>query len=350
MTGLPVEKVIDFSSNVSPLPLPEQFLQALGASMGEISHLPEVDCRTLREDLARKYGLSSDWFVVNSGTTPFIYSLPRNLAAEKVVTLLPTYSDYADGAKRAGIAVEGVQVIGEELERPDVESLLSALLSACSGGSSLLFVCNPNNPDGYFIPPPLLARFCEEVEQETVVVVDESYTPFVGPEEETSMLPYLPGLENLVVLRSFSKIFGVPGLRLGALCANPFLASRAAMDLLPWAVGSLAQHAGRLLLKMDDFAAEARRYCQSQRRVLIEGIAKLEGLVAVEGQAHFFIVEVEKGAGRLWDYLARRGILVRHCGNFHGLPRRDKFIRISPRLERENRDLLSCIREFCGLK
>lgn len=212
-------------------------------------------------------------------------------------------------------------------------------------GRRLYLICNPNNPDGHLFTPQELAGLARSLEPEDLLVVDESYAPFVGGLEEVSLLPYLAGLPNVAVLRSFSKIFGVPGLRLGFLAAHPRVVAMLQPHQLPWSVGAVAQAVGPLLLAREDLVMRAREFCLAQKDLLLQGISSLEGLEPLEGGTHFFLVRVAGGAASLCRSLEARGIMVRECRNFQGLPEAELYIRISPGLEEANRRLISCLGE-----
>ncbi len=342
-TGLPEEAILDFSSNCSPLPLPPWLMTALTEAIPRLQRLPEVDSISLREALAREYGrfgLGPDWFLVDGGTTPLIHLLPRVLGPDSVVTLAPSYGDYADAAQSVGVAVYPVEVLKWGGERPSLEEVMKGLLEA-GQGRRLIFLCNPNNPDGYLFSPGQLEEVAYGIGPGDILVVDESYCQFVGEEDEVSLLPRVQGLPNVCILRSFSKIHGLPGLRLGYLAGHPDLLGRLRPHQLPWSVGGLAQAVGPLLVSAHQEVARARGFCMDQKRLLLEGLAQMEGVRPIQGAAHFFMVRVEQGAAAICRALEGQGILVRDCSNFRWLAEADRYIRISPGLEEENRTLIS---------
>nr|WP_246325234.1 aminotransferase class I/II-fold pyridoxal phosphate-dependent enzyme [Dissulfurirhabdus thermomarina] len=338
-------EILDFSGNISPLGPPEGLREALFACYPEVRFLPEVDSRSLREALAARYGGDPEGYLVGAGTTEWIHLLPAALRADPVVVPLPTYADYADAARQAG---RPLRMIGP-WPGPGEEEALAAALSAAAeeGDRPLCFVCNPNNPTGRFLDPDAL-RALAEGHPRAAWVVDESYAPFVGPDAATSLLAReLPG--NLLVLRSFSKIYGVPGLRIGFAAGAPALLAPLRAAARPWSVDRLAQVAGVFLLGATGYEERVRGYWPPERDRLLAAIAEAAPFLRPRpGAAHFTLCEVRPPwtARELTGALRRRGILVRDCGNFEGL--RGEWVRISLRTPRENAALVRCLREIAG--
>jgi threonine-phosphate decarboxylase len=334
--------IFDFSSNVSPLPLPEGLRELLISHLDEICCLPEVDSLGLRESLAGRYGLLPKQFLVGGGTTEWIYSLPRILKPDKVVVSLPTYSDYADAARSASCHIETLGPWPHAEPTANAEILES--LSKAAKGRSLVYFCNPNNPTGRFISIKELQQVISHC-REATWIVDESYAPFVAPDLESSLiLQKFP--PNLVVLRSFSKIYRVPGLRLGyAVGANDpieVLASGAR----PWAVSRLAQIAGEYLVNQIDYEQDVRDYCKKEKPRLLSNLAEFPLLKPVKGATHFMLFQVLAPwtAAYIAESLRKDGVLIRNCANFAGLE--GEYVRISLRSGSENDSLINSLKEL----
>ena len=334
--GLKPEEIYDFSSNTSPLPPPEGLYQILRNHLHQIESLPEVDSFSLRKALAERFGLAPENFFPSSGTTEWIFYLPEILAPKRVVIPGPTYADYEDAARRAGLPV--IHVLAEE--HTGFEPPLSALSEALRPGD-LVFICNPNNPTGGFIPRKRLLELVT-THPETHFVIDESYLPF-GAEERESVLTAHPFPENVMVFFSFSKIYRVPGLRLGALATGEKWKERISERERPWAVNRLAQIAGEFLVKQVSYEKRVRAFVREEIRNLVPGLKDL-GFHPFPSRVHFLLLRVPGGlSGRkLRDHLLRtHRILIRACHNFYGLD--DRFIRISLRGKKENRKLLQAL-------
>jgi len=332
--GLSPSEIRDHSSNVSPLPPPEGLYDLLQTRLREIENLPEVDSLTLRECLAERYQLSSEQILPSSGTTEWIFAIPKVFEPRRVLILGPTYSDYADAAHQAGIEPKFLLAKEENNFSPPLEELRTTLRDG-----DLVFVCNPNNPTGSVIPSPTLREIIAQHPQ-ALFVVDESYSDFVGKEATL-----LEGdiLENLIILRSFSKIYRIPGLRLGFAIASNKLAERLWNIFLPWSVNRLAQIAGVWLTKQKNYISEVQNFIREERKRVLGALKGLP-LRLFPSQTHFFLVKLPFEARRAWwELLQQYHILAREASNIYGL---DKyFLRFALRSKEENDYLFKALKE-----
>jgi len=324
------------------LPFPQALQETLVSRLEEIRRLPETDSLGVREALSRRYGLSPAHFLVGGGTTEWIYTLPRVLKPRKVVVPLPTYADYADAAGLAGCPVEtiGPWAEGEGASGAD---LVDPLRHAATDGS-LVCLCNPNNPTGRFFPPDVLAAVIGD-RPGAAWMVDETYAPFVAEDAESSLLARrLP--PNLVVLRSFSKIYAIPGLRLGYAAGAPDMIGLLARVARPWSVNRLAQLAGEFLLAHPGHEERVREYCRKEKRRFLESIGRCAFLRAVPSACHFILFQVSRpwSAAALAAALRREGMLIRDCGNFAGLD--GEYVRMSLGTGSNNDILISILEKF----
>ena len=336
--GLPPGKILDFSSNVSPLPPPEGLYELLSRHLSEIERLPEADSFTLRRALARRFGLPEEAFFPSSGTTEWIFALPEALKPQRVLILGPTYADYEDAAGRAGIKAHYVFARKEDNFRPPLEELEDLFAPG-----DLVFLCNPNNPTGAFLKRETLYGLITR-HPEAVFVVDESYLPFAAEDTE-SLLSARPYPENLVVLFSFSKIYRVPGLRLGLAASEGPLSEVLRSRELPWAVNRLAQVAGEFLVEQKEHEARVRAFLNEERPRVRRRLSAL-GLSVFPSRTNFLLAELPEGiSGKdLRDRLLTEArLLIRACGNFRGLS--DRFVRIALRSPEENERLLEALEQ-----
>lgn len=323
--GLGVEQITDMSSNINPLgPMPGMIAH-LKKSMEVVTRLPEADSQSVIEAFSGLNGLNPSLILAAGGTTQFIYSLPRLFPSGRALILGPTYSDYADACAMNGVNFtfalpDSGWTFAHDLDR------IAVIATDCD----LVFLCNPNNPTGDLYPPDTLgwlARKCPA----TVFVLDESYLPFVP--ESSSLTMAGTRLSNVLVLRSFSKIYKVPGLRIGFAIAPKKLKEKLETFQLPWSVGSLAQEA--VLFAADNKAAalgyieKTVRYVTHERKLMEEKIKSAAGIKIYKGVSPFMLFQLPPGcqSGRIWEDMLAHGILVRDCANFQGLGSR--FVRVS---------------------
>lgn len=285
--GIPVAEIGDYSSNVSHIQ-PSILKELNFAEL--ISVLPEPNSRTLQKAYAGKNGIGSENVCVTAGTTEAIDAVCRIYSGRRVTIDRPCYSDYARYARLHGL-IEG-------------------------RGADLAFICSPNNPTGASLPrESILKRAADN--PYTMFVIDESYMPFHLRESEFSLLNC--GVRNIVVLRSFSKIFCAPGLRLGFLVsANADFVQRVTESLSLWNVNTPAQAAG-LLLSNEDSKPAARAAAEIKTDFL-KNINDISWLEPLSSDVNFVLCRLHgKKSADIFLECFKRRVLIRDCGNFEGL-------------------------------
>ncbi len=344
--GCHPSEIMDLSSNISPLPLPRELLEKLRKSIHEIGHLPEVGSKKMVGLIAERYGLSKEQILVGNGTTEFIYSIPSILNSGSALILGPTYSDYADSCAFSSVKTNFLFSQKEEKFIPDLDQLEKE-----AGKSELVFLCNPNNPTGSLIPGEEIRKIIRRF-LSTLFVVDESYLPFVPNEEEHSLLKNTEG-DNLIVLRSFSKIYAMPGLRLGWLAASEKMVNKLRERAQPWTVNRMAQIAGEILLESSDYAQESATYIAEEREHFLDRLRSLlrntsfeSLLVTYPASANFILLELQGAinAPILARAMTERRILIRDCSNFKGLDNR--FVRMSLKSQKMNDSFLEALKNI----
>ncbi len=330
--GCRPSEIVDMSSNVNPLGPPPGLHHHLQNRLVDLHALPETDAAGCCRAFARRNALADQWVMAGNGTTQFIYALPRALNARKALIVGPTYADYADACKDSGVSF---QIFSAEPERgfaTDPDRLKAALADV-----DLAFFCNPNNPTGVLTPAESLARICRSHPQ-VRFVVDESYLPFVSGADDKSMIRRR--LPNVLVLNSLSKVFRIPGLRIGFLIAPPDLLKAVRRLYQPWSVNSLAQASVEFLMRpapgIEDFLEETRRFTAAETARFAARMTAVADATLFPGAATFSLLRLPVGltAARTAAQLLQQRILIRNCENFAGLS--DRYIRVSLKTPAEN--------------
>ncbi|MGV1098449.1 pyridoxal phosphate-dependent aminotransferase [Thiovibrio sp. JS02] len=331
-----VADLIDMSSNLTPLGMVPGLREALVARLEEIAYLPESGSETLAALFAEKHGLAPSQVLVGNGTTEFIYAVPAGLACKRALIVTPTYGDYRLASEWAGLGVEFFPLAAGEDFALDFSRLAAAL-----SGNELVFICNPNNPTGRVIPTRALHDFIM-AHPASEFLVDESYLPFVA---EPS-LAALPMPANLFLLCSSSKIYGIPGLRLGFLVAAEEKMRHLAARRKPWGVNRMAQVAGEYLLTgADDYVRAVREYLLAVRPGFVSRLAALPKVTVVPGEANFILCRLGAGRTAAWlrQAMLTRRIMLRDCGNFIGLD--EQYFRLSLKSNEQNARCLAALAE-----
>ncbi len=340
--GVSSNDIIDMSSNLNPLGPPPGLVDFLEKNLADITALPEVDAGELIKAFAKEHDIGPEKVLAGQGTTQFIYSLPRALETKKALILGPTYADYEDSLKMNQVDFSLALSDEGHYFHHDIEGIM-----AQERGVDTVFICNPNNPTGTMIPAQILKKAASTF-PDTRFIIDESYLPFAPNAEQESMIT--SGLSNVLVLSSMSKIFRVPGLRVGFLIGSENIIEKCQKFQFPWSVNSLAQAAAHYILghqkEMNRFIKESRQYLELEKKQFVERLQKDTGLTLFSGPVPYILIKLGKGlmSDAICQKLASEKILIRNCSNFKGLT--DKFIRISLKKKEKNQMLAGRLLEL----
>jgi threonine-phosphate decarboxylase len=337
--GIPPEKIIDFSASVNPLGPSKKCLRAMNRAFPELSRYPDPDSLELTAKVAAVHGLKDGQVLIGNGSTEFIYLLPRALGVKKALVLSPSFSDYERASELAGAKVVRLPLLEENNFSPDMASL-SRELKKCG----LLFLCNPNNPTGTLLPrDELLALLREASDAGTVVCIDEAFIEYVPGE---SVLKEAVRL-GAVVLRNFTKFYGMPGIRIGYAAAAPKLIAKMKAIREPWTVNNLAQAAALAALGDREYEKKTLAGNEAERDYMFHGLSETGWLLPFSSTANFLLVKILEpkiSSSSLTMRLAEKGLLVRDCSTFPGLGQR--FIRIAVLSKPQNRRLIKSLQSF----
>lgn len=322
--GCRPEEIVDMSSNINPLGALPGLLPHLQARLTRIQSLPEVDGRAACGAIARLLGVDAEQVLAGGGTTQFIYTACAALESRRVLIVGPTYADYADGCRVHGIEPDFFLATRAEAFFPDLDRLAAML-----PGYDTVFLCNPNNPTGQLLPHADLVALCTRHPQ-VRFLVDESYLPFVPADRDRGMSGC--GLDNVVVLWSVSKIFGMPGLRAGFLVGTSAMVDRFRRYMQPWCVNSLAQEAvcflGANLEAVTAFIAKTRAYLAEEGRLFRKRLDTGRLILYPSTTSYVLIaLPVDRTATEVCQNLAAQRFLIRNCANFYGLD--EGYVRIA---------------------
>ena len=327
---------LDFSANVSPLGLPQGVADAIVAALPTADRYPDPLCRELRTALSRAEQLPEPWILCGNGAADLIYRLVWTLKPRRALLPAPTFAEYA-----AALESVGCEVKRKTLHEADDFAVTEAFVQAVNQSIDLVFLCQPNNPTGQITPPELVQRLVRRcADCGAVLVVDECFLDFLQQRDALTAKPLLQTAPNLVILKAFTKLYAMAGVRLGyALCANTALLAKMQAAGQPWGVSSLAQAAGAAALRETAYADAVRTLIADQRPRLAAGLRAL-GLQVIEGSANYLLFRAPETLGAA---LQQRGVCLRSCGNYPGLSA--GWYRTAVRTAPENEQLLQTMRE-----
>lgn len=327
---------LDFSANVSPLGLPQGVADAIVAALPTADRYPDPLCRELRTALSRAEQLPEPWILCGNGAADLIYQLVWALKPRRALLPAPTFAEYA-----AALESVGCEVKRKTLHEADDFAVTEAFVQAVNQSIDLVFLCQPNNPTGQITPPELVQRLVRRcADCGAVLVVDECFLDFLQQRDALTAKPLLQAAPNLVILKAFTKLYAMAGVRLGyALCSDTALLAKMQAAGQPWGVSSLAQAAGAAALRETAYADAVRALIADQRPRLAAGLRAL-GLQVIEGSANYLLFRAPETLGAA---LQQRGVCLRSCGNYPGLSA--GWYRTAVRTAPENEQLLQTMRE-----
>jgi threonine-phosphate decarboxylase len=333
--GIPEVEILDFSTSINPLGPPRSALKAILDEMERLVHYPEIDGASLREQLAEQDGLEIENVLVGNGSIEFVYLIPRVLRPKKALVPVPTFSDYERSLRLADSLTMTFRLRKEEGFSLPLDSFLRDMTDE----TDLVYLCNPNNPTGTLLPQEALINIVTAAQKSgAIVVVDEAFIDFVP---DGSIRRRVKEFENLLILRSFTKFFGIPGLRAGALYGPKDLMERMAVHKEPWSMNRLAGAAVVAALKDESYRQETIELVERERNFLVEELSALPGIESYSSGGNYLLVETSPPlpeSDRLFEIFLRGGILLRHCASFPGLGSR--FFRLAVKTRDENRLLV----------
>lgn len=335
--GCSPDDLLDYSASINPLGPPPGLADQFNAFFHRLQHYPDIANRSLLDALAAYHGLPSGQIVVGNGSTELIYWLPRVLGIQRAAVVLPTFSEYRKAFELQSIHLLKVSTQAETGFQPVVEDLDKVCREAAP--EAILFT-HPGSPSGTLMSQGVREWIKEKSRGDgPLCIVDEVFVDFC---EDESLKRFLKEAQRLVLIRSMTKFYGIPGLRLGYLLTSEFLAERLRAFLPPWSVNTLAQMAGVYCLNQTTYRKETLGLIERERDRMLQRLGNLQGIRAFPAKANYVLLALDERlppAGKLQhDLLSSERIIVRDCVTFEGLS--DRYVRLAIRLPEQNDRLL----------
>lgn len=333
LANCPPEAILDFSASINPLGLPTSAIAAIQTHLPDLCAYPNPDYHTLRSILGQFHGISPDWILPGNGSAELLTWAGRELAElDAVIVPTPAFGDYY----RALQAFQAT-IVPCPLRLLDGQTWVSSEYPVAPRQTIGLLLNNPHNPTGIL---QCLATILPLLDQFGLVVVDEAFMDFLLPEQQQSLIEQVPHYPNLVVLRSLTKFYSLPGLRLGYAIAHPDRLRRWQQWRDPWSVNILAAVVGETVVQDTAFQQQTWEWLIPAREQLFQGLATLPGLQPYPSAANFLLVRSDHSVINLQTQLLQQHqILIRDCLSFPELG--DRCFRVAVRTLSENQRLLA---------
>ncbi len=325
-------QIIDFSSNVSPIGAPPSIKKTLKKNIDSIQNYPDFNSSSVISSLEKYTRLEKSNLLVGNGAIEILYNFSFAFLSKKTKVLIPipTFQEYETVAKLGECKISYFKTMNLS------ENLDDFILKIPKNGC--VFICNPNNPTGNLLSKNQLLKIIKKAKKlSTFVFVDECFIEMV-PESNESVISYVKKYDNLFILRSLTKSFALPGIRIGYAAASNKTIKILQKIKIPWSVNSLAQDAANTALTNKSHLLKSNLVIKKELNYLTNKINRLNGFDCNNSSTNFILIKTKKNSTQLQKFLLKQKILVRDCKNFRGLT--NHHIRIAVKSHHDNLKLV----------
>ena len=333
-------EIIDFSASINPLGPPASARTAFQKSYEEIPRYPDPYGEELKEALANRHGMRPEELLLGNGSTQLIYLLCFALRPRKALVVGPAFSEHANALKLADAKVRFLSLAADDSFRFSTEKFTAVWAK----DDDMAFLTTPNSVTGQLIPRKEIEKIARiALLKRRFLVIDETFIDFVEGESVKQLIRENP---YLIILRSLTKYYALPGLRLGYLLAHAQRVAQLSAYLEPWSVNGPAQKVALACLADRSFGLKTERWLHRERNFLAQALIALKGFEPYPSSTNFLLVRIanDTGALELRSFLLRKKILIRACNSFAGLGS-DHF-RVAVLQRKDNLRLLEALREW----
>ncbi|SCJ09051.1 pyridoxal phosphate-dependent aminotransferase [Intestinibacter bartlettii] len=332
--------IIDFSSNVNPhiiSDLGKYVLEGLEKSRS----YPDINYTNLRNNISDYIKVDSELIIPGNGATEIIYLLMKSIK-RRLAILNPTFSEYGRGAK-----LNNLEIIDFHLKEENNFSIDLDEIQKNMDKFDSLFVCNPNNPNGKVKDLNELLDLM--IENDKLLIVDETFMEFVGEEEKYSLINKIEQTPNLFILKAVTKFFGMPGLRLGyGVTSNKQIIKNIYEYKEPWTINSFAENLSNYLFKDKEYINGSKDYYINERKFMLEELRKISRLKVYDTDTNFVLIKLDDDEANSLklELFEKYNILIRDASNFIGLDK--SYIRVAIKSHNDNKVLIESLRKTLG--
>jgi len=346
LPGKPIEEVerelgltdvIKMASNENPLGPSPRAIKAMRENLEKMHIYPDGNCFYLKQVLAEKLKVLPEQLIIGNGSDEILSILTQAYVkpGDEAVMIAPTFSEYEFAMRIMDGMPCSVPLVGEDFSYD-----FDAILGAINENTKVVFICSPNNPTGTIIRKKEFDHFIERLPEKVLLLMDQAYQEYVTDPEHPTGLDYIEKRYPIIVLRTFSKIYGLAGLRVGYGVAPVEIISELNRVREPFNVNAMAQAAAIAAVEDSDHVEHSRDLVRKGRKQLAEGLAEL-GFRVVPDEANFCFVDINTDSRPIFQALLRKGIIIR-TGDIFGFP---NYIRITYGTAEQNSRFLAAFKE-----
>lgn len=340
--GVTAEEMTDFSANINPLGMPGSLKSAIIDQLQRAECYPDTEYRRLHTALAQVHHCTAENLIAGNGATELIYAVVNYLKPRRAMLLIPGFAEYRKALQRIDCQINDYVMSEAEGYQPDERLLVK--LESCR--PDCLFLATPNNPTGLMPDTALLQAIFERCRQHNIaLIVDEAFIDFIP--DTAGFIPQIADFPRLYILRSLTKFFAIPGLRLGYLVSSDIAGIRAMKRWRePWTINVFAALAGEIVLNDNAYIQATHHWLAQQQRWFYQALAGLPELFVWPPAANYIFLRCLRPEIDLQQALLKHRILIRHCANYPGLSA--AHYRVAIKSEHDNHRLVSALRQVLG--
>jgi len=330
--------IIDFSSNITPLGIPNSVKLIIKKNLDKVQFYPDPKSENVISSLEKYTHLSKSNIIVGNGAIEILYNFCFAFLSKstKVLIHVPTFQEYETAVKLSNSKISYFKSLNLS---KNIDSFISQIPK-----NGCVFLCNPNNPTGELLSKKeLLSIIIVAKKLKTIIFIDECFIELV-PESYESVISYVKKYDNLFILRSLTKSFGLPGLRIGYACGSQQIIKILQNIKIPWSVNSLAQDAANVVIKNKSHLKKSNIIIKKELKYLEDNIFTLDGFEYISSSTNFILIKTKYDSTKLQTKLLKNKILIRDCKNFRGL--NNHYIRIAVKSHKDNVKLVTALEKI----
>lgn len=333
-------EIIDFSANINPLGLNKNIKNAMINAIDKVVKYPDITYFDLKNSIEKFENINSENIFLGNGAAEVIFNIVRALKPKKALLPAPTFSEYEE----AILSIDG-EIEYFHLKEQNNFVLNNDFINAINEDIDITFICNPNNPTGVLTNNEFIYNLLNKsLFTNTIVVIDESFLDFVGNSDNYSSKLLLEKYKNLIIVKSLTKFFAIPGARIGyGLCCNKDIIFKINKIMIPWSVNIIATEGIIQGLKEKNYMNESINYVENEKDYLYSALKEMSFIKVFKPSVNFIMFKLLVDLD-LKEKLIKRNILIRSCENYIGL--NENFYRVAVRTRKENETLINELKKI----
>lgn len=330
-----VDDIIKMASNENPLGPSPMAIEALKTQLEQMHIYPDANCFYVKQKIAELNGISMDQVLVGNGSDELLKLMAETFLqpGDEIIYAKPSFSEYEFVAR-----IMGAKCV--EVPLKDFTHDLDVMLAAITPKTKMIFICNPNNPTGTIVPKSEIDRFMQKVPDDVLVMFDEAYYEYVQDPAYTSGLTYVAQGRKAVVFRTFSKIYGLAGLRIGYAITNPAIAAAVEKVAEPFNVNAMGQIAALAAMDDQEHLKNSTIVNEAGKKYIYQAFKEM-GLDYVPTEANFIFFDTGKNCRDVFQALLKKGVIVR-TGDIFGYP---SYLRVTIGTQEENTRFINSLKQ-----